>query len=72
MRPLTNVMKLPKRSGSGFKFPNLAEACQFCGVENQKAHDAMGDAFAALGVMKWLHRNNLLPNPAVHFAAGRD
>lgn len=71
MRPLTGILKLPKRNGYGFKFPNLAEACGHCGIVNEKAHDAMGDARAALGVMRWLHANGLLPEPAVHFAKER-
>lgn len=30
--------------------------------------DAMADADAALGVLRWLHANDALPAPAVHYA----
>lgn len=66
MRPLTDILRLPGRFG--FKWPNLAEACAHFGITNAKAHDAVGDAWAALEVMRHLHRDGLLPQPAVHYA----
>ena len=69
MRPLTSILRIPGRYG--FKWPNLAEACAHFGIVNAKAHDAVGDAWAALEVMRHLHRDGLLPEPAVHYAKQR-
>lgn len=69
MRPLTDILRIPGRFG--FKWPNLGEACAHFGIVNEKAHDAVGDARAALEVMRHLHRLSLLPEPAVHYAKQR-
>ena len=72
MRPLTDILRIPHpRFRTGFKFPNLAEACAHVGIQNARAHDAMGDAEAALGILRWLHATGHLPEPAVHFAKER-
>lgn len=68
MRPLTDVLQLPGRFG--FKWPNLAEACAHYGITNAKAHDAVGDAWAALEVMRNLRRDGLLPEAKVHYSKG--
>lgn len=71
MRPLTDVLQLPG-GRFGFKFPKLSDACAYYGITNAKAHDAVGDAWAALEVMRNLRRDGLLPEPKVHYAKGRD
>lgn len=69
MRPLTNILKLPGRYG--YKWPNLAEACRYFGITNEKAHDAMGDVEAAYQIFLRLHAAGLLPEAAVHYAKDR-
>lgn len=69
MRPLTDICRIPGRYG--YKWPNLAQACAHFGIVNAKAHDAVGDAWAAARVMQALHRMGQLPEPAVHFAKNR-
>lgn len=69
MRPLVPVLALPQRNGrGGHKFPNLAEACAHFGIVNERAHDALGDARAAMEILRHLHRLDLMPEPAVHYA----
>lgn len=47
MKQTTNIVKAPAKNGkTGYKWPSLAELCEFCGIENAKAHDAMGDVMA--------------------------
>lgn len=41
----TNILKIPNGRG-GYKWPSLAELCQFCGVENKGAHNALNDVIA--------------------------
>ena len=41
----TNILKIPGSRG-GYKWPSLAELCEFCGVENKGAHNAMNDVQA--------------------------
>lgn len=69
MRPLTDICRIPGRYG--FKWPNLAQACAHFGIVHAKAHDAVGDAWAAARVMQALHRMGQLPEPAVHLAKNR-
>ncbi|MCR6673288.1 exonuclease domain-containing protein [Devosia ginsengisoli] len=73
MRPLTDILKLPSRRGPawGYKWPNLAEACAHFGIVNENAHDAMGDAVAAMEILRALHASGQLPEPAIHFAKER-
>lgn len=68
MRAATNVCRVPKKTGSGYKFPKLAEACAFFKITQDAAHTAMGDARSALAIFRELHTANLLPVPEVHFA----
>lgn len=70
MRPMTGLCCIPSPRG-GYKWPKLEEACAFFGIENAKAHDAMGDAEAALSIFWELSKRGLLPEPAVHFAKDR-
>ena len=68
MRACTNVCRVPKKSGGGFKYPKLSEACAFFKITEEAAHSALGDARSAFAVMQHLHKANLLPTPEVHFA----
>jgi DNA polymerase III subunit epsilon len=68
MRAATDVVKVLNPRGHGFKWPKLAEACEFFGITNLAEHDAMGDAEAALAIFQRLYRDGLLPEAAVHYA----
>lgn len=71
MRACTNVCKVPAKSGRGFKWPTLAEACKFFGIEQPAAHSAIGDARSAVSILRELVKRGALPNPEVHFAKER-
>ena len=42
----TGILKLKKTKGGGFKWPSLAELCNYCEVENYDAHSALSDTMA--------------------------
>ncbi len=71
MRASTDICKVPKKSGVGYKFPKLSEACEHFKIENDGAHTAMSDARAALGILRQLLGRGACPAPAVHFATNR-
>ena len=50
-------------------FVKLAVACDFFGIVNENAHDAMADAEAARAILEILIRDRLLPEARVHYAA---
>lgn len=50
-------------------FVKLATACEFFGIVNANAHDAMADAEAARAILEILIRDRLLPDARVHYAA---
>lgn len=50
-------------------FVKLAEACQFFGIDNLEAHDALSDAKAAQELLSILIRAGRLPEARVHYAA---
>ena len=68
MRAATPVCKVPKKSGSGYKFPKLAEACGHFKIAQQAQHTAMDDARVAAQIMRELAALGALPEPEVHFA----
>lgn len=68
MRACTDLVKVPKKTGKGWKFPKLGEACAFFKIEQPAAHSAMGDAISALEILRHLHKANLVPAAEVHFA----
>jgi DNA polymerase III epsilon subunit-like protein len=68
MRACTDIVQVPKKSGKGFKFPKLSEACEFFGITNDGEHTADGDAKAAYEIFKSLKERNALPEPNVYFA----
>lgn len=68
MRALTNVCKVPRAKGAGYKFPKLSEACAFFKIDEPAAHSALGDARSAAALLRELHKLQLMPAPAVHFA----
>ena len=71
MRAATPICKVPKKSGGGYKFPKLGEACAHFGIEQPAAHSALGDARSAAEIMRRLHALKALPEPEVHFAKDR-
>ena len=50
-------------------FVKLAEACEFFGIINKHAHDALADAEAARSILEILIRDGRLPEARVHYAA---
>lgn len=52
-------------------FVRLSVACEFFGIVNADAHDAMGDADATAEIVAILIRDNLLPDGAVVYSANR-
>lgn len=68
MRALTDVCRIPRAKGAGFKFPKLSEACKHFGIAEPAAHSAMGDATSAFLLVGELVRLGLMPKPEVHFA----
>lgn len=68
MRALVDICKVPKKTGKGFKFPKLSEACEHFKIVNEAEHSATGDAEACLHLFRKLHVLDALPLPAVHFA----
>lgn len=69
MRAATDICGIPAKNGRGFKFPKLAEACAHFGITQHRAHDALGDCHDALGILRALHAQGLLPEAKVHYAA---
>ena len=55
----------------GRRNPKLSEALEFIGATNASAHDAPGDAAAALEVFRFLEHIGELPEPKVHYAKKR-
>ena len=69
MRAMTDICQIPAANGRrGYKFPKLAEACGHIGHEASDAHTAMGDARAALAILRWLSRTGQMPEPKIHYA----
>lgn len=68
MRACTNVCKVPKKVGPGWKFPKLSEACAFFKIVQTDEHSALGDTRAAANILIALAKLGLLPVPEVHFA----
>lgn len=68
MRAATQVCKVPKKSGVGFKFPKLAEACAFFGIKQSAAHSSLDDARSAAAILTKLDELGQLPAPEVHYA----
>lgn len=71
MRPLTNVCKLTKATGRGYKFPKLSEACAHFKIEQPTAHSALGDARSAAALLRICKGIGVLPEPEVHYAVNR-
>ncbi|KQI68722.1 hypothetical protein AN189_07435 [Loktanella sp. 3ANDIMAR09] len=49
-------------------FVSLAIACEYFGIVNENAHDAMADAEAARAILERLIRDDRLPNPTLRTA----
>ena len=71
MRAATDIVKAPKASGKGYKFPKLAEACAHFGIAQSEQHTAIADARAAAEIFRKLRALNACPDPAVHYAKER-
>ena len=71
MRALTGVCKVPKKSGPGYKFPTMWEACRHFKLEQPDEHTALGDARMAAELLRRLAWLGLLPEPKVHYAKNR-
>lgn len=68
MRALVDVCQVPKKTGKGFKFPKLSEACAHFEIVNEGEHSAAGDADACVALLRKLHELDRLPPPAVYYA----
>lgn len=68
MRAMTDIVAIPARNGRGFKFPKLSEACAHFGIEQANQHDALGDARAALEILRRLIADGRMPEAKVHYA----
>lgn len=71
MRKSVGVCRIPKKSGGGYKFPNLAEACAHFKIIQADAHTAIGDARDALAILRMLHKIGIDLTPEVHYAKNR-
>ncbi|MDR3464195.1 MAG: 3'-5' exonuclease [Beijerinckiaceae bacterium] len=71
MRAATDIVKAPKASGKGYKFPKIAEACAHFGIAQTEQHTAIDDARAAAEIFRKLRALNACPDPAVHYAKER-
>ncbi len=71
MRAATDVCCVPKKSGKGWKFPKLQEACAFFKIEQPAAHSALGDARSAKDILLALHVLGKLSEAQVHYAVNR-
>jgi DNA polymerase III epsilon subunit-like protein len=73
MRACTSICKIPRKTGKGYKFPKLQEACEYFGIpyDTKVKHTSDRDAEAALGIFRKLHILGKLPEPTVHYAKNR-
>jgi DNA polymerase III epsilon subunit-like protein len=71
MRPLTDICKIPKANGKGYKFPKLSEAMAHFKIEQHGAHSAGGDARSALELFRKLKELGRCPEPSVNYAKKR-
>jgi DNA polymerase III subunit epsilon len=53
------------------RYARLSDVCEFFGIANAMAHDALSDALATCEVLQRLIADGKLPAPAVHFAKER-
>lgn len=68
MRALVDICQIPKKTGRGFKFPKLSEACAYFEIVNNAEHSAAGDADACVALLRKLRELGRLPVPAVYYA----
>jgi len=71
MRACTDICKVPRAKGNGYKWPTLEQACAALGIWNPAQHSALGDALAALQIFLKLADLSALPEPTVHYAKHR-
>ena len=71
MRALTDICKIPKANGKGYKFPKLSEAMAVFDIKQDGAHTAGGDARSALELFRVLKNSGRCPEPSVSFAKER-
>lgn len=68
MRALVDICQIPKKTGRGFKFPKLSEACAHFEIVNEGEHSALGDAAACAELLRRLHALKAVPEASVHYA----
>ena len=72
MRASTDICKVPKKTGKGWKFPKLSEACAFFKIEPEPTpHNAMEGAIRAMKILLALQALARLPQAEVHYAKER-
>lgn len=72
MRASTDVCRIPKKTGKGYKFPKLSEACAFFKIEPEPTpHRAIHGAERAAKILIALQGLARLPAPDVHYAKER-
>lgn len=71
MRALTDICKIPKANGKGYKFPKLSEAMAAFNIKQDGAHTAGGDARSALELFRVLKESGRCPEPSVNYAKER-
>lgn len=60
MKNATNLCRIPKKKGSGYKWPKLEEATRIlCGYELDGAHDAMADTRACMDVFFAINKSKI-------------
>lgn len=70
MRTLTDICRIPKATGRGYKFPKLSEAVsQLLLRDHANAHGALPDAMACLDLLRWIKVNGTMPQPTFARAA---
>lgn len=53
-------------------FVSLATACEFHGIKQANAHDALGDAEDARALLEILIRDGLLPDPTITYSSAKE
>lgn len=71
MRAATDILKIPKKNGAGYKFPKLSEACEYFGIEQIAAHTALDDTRVCVKVFGNLMSLGVCPDPQVYFSKNK-
>jgi DNA polymerase III epsilon subunit-like protein len=71
MRPMVTLCGLKQEGSNRAKFPKLAEALAYFGVDQTNAHKAINDAENAAILFRELKARDLLPEASVHYAKNK-